>query len=461
MIIRKLVYLLMPISLTACSKNFLDKKSDQSQRVPAHVSEYAALLDNKNMNVNGLNLNACGSDEYFITEAQYNSFPTGITTLYERMAYDWEGDMSLAGEQAGVDWKDNYNRIMQCNLVLEGLDNLNNVDDQQEFDRAKGTALFIRSLNFFHLAEQYCLTPTVSEMEQALGIPLKLEVNFDRQVSRATLKKTYAQIIDDLTAAILLLPVSSNHTTRPGKAAAHALLAKVYLILNEFDKVEMHAAEAIKINPYLLDLNKTENVNTQPFPSLYENREILFHGQLIELTMPGMMDLDPELAALYKDDDLRPDHYFKNDGNNRVSLFGTYAGFNDFSRPILFSGLAVDEVYLLHAEACARQSKLTTALESLNFLRKHRIDRSKYIALSSTNKDEVLVWVLEERRRELVLRGNRWGDIKRLNREPRYAKTLVRNNGAVQRTLPPGDLRFAWPLHEYAIIYDKLEQNPR
>ena len=70
-------------------------------------------------------------------------------------------------------------------------------------------------------------------------------------------------------------------------------------------------------------------------------------------------------------------------------------------------------------------------------------------------------WILAERRKELVMRGTRWADLRRLNKEPKYATTLVRDLDAEQYELKPGSPKWVWPLPIEAIDNGGYDQNPR
>ncbi|RZK99284.1 MAG: RagB/SusD family nutrient uptake outer membrane protein, partial [Pedobacter sp.] len=96
----------------------------------------------------------------------------------------------------------------------------------------------------------------------------------------------------------------------------------------------------------------------------------------------------------------------------------------------------------------------------LNTLMVTRWDKTKvYPKYASTNATQVTDWILKERRKELVNRGLRWGDLKRLNKLG-YNITLKRSYNAGQQTLAPNSLRYAMSLPEYVIEVSTMPQNP-
>jgi len=68
---------------------------------------------------------------------------------------------------------------------------------------------------------------------------------------------------------------------------------------------------------------------------------------------------------------------------------------------------------------------------------------------------------LKERRKELLFRGLRWTDLRRLNLDPRFAVTLARNVSGQIYSLPPEDPRYAWPIPDDEIQASGIPQNPR
>jgi hypothetical protein len=73
-----------------------------------------------------------------------------------------------------------------------------------------------------------------------------------------------------------------------------------------------------------------------------------------------------------------------------------------------------------------------------------------------------LVFVLNERRKELPNTGQvRWEDLRRLNTDSRFARTLTRVNNGIIYTLLPGDPRYVFPFTAKIIQQEGLQQNER
>jgi len=72
------------------------------------------------------------------------------------------------------------------------------------------------------------------------------------------------------------------------------------------------------------------------------------------------------------------------------------------------------------------------------------------------------VTILAERRKELVMRGTRWSDLRRLNKEARFQKTIQRTSADGQvYVLQPNSNLYTWQIPQRDIILSSIEQNPR
>lgn len=92
--------------------------------------------------------------------------------------------------------------------------------------------------------------------------------------------QTYEQILNDLQESVELLPAQLTTPYRPSKAAAFALLARVYLAMGNYDKALLSAEECLKLHNSLLDYNSISTGATYPIPKL--NAEVIYQA-----TTPG------------------------------------------------------------------------------------------------------------------------------------------------------------------------------
>jgi tetratricopeptide (TPR) repeat protein len=264
------------------------------------------------------------------------------------------------------------------------------------------------------------------------------------------------------------LPDEIEHQTQPSKAAAYALLSNVYLSMRNYPLALENATNSLDVYNNLLDYNTLPPAIPygDPVFGQYTNPEVLFHhrreSSIGYLDARGIVNID--LYNSYDSDDLRPDIFFSDAAGNGYQMWENYGGnYYEF-----FDGLAVDEMYLTRAECYARSGNIDLALNDLNDLLEKRYATDAFVPYNSVDFTTVTATqlVLQERRKELIFRGIRWSDIRRLNKEndPNYAVgPLVRTfEGSTETiTLPVNDLRYAFLIPQESIDKSGLKQNPR
>jgi len=380
---------------------------------------------------------------------------------FEQGIYRWESEPYYIQGNINNFWSFCYRPVLIVNTVLDELPAMKGADSERGKE-IKGAALFLRAFSFFHLAQVYCAPYDIGGNNQGLGIPLRLSPDFNVRSVRSTVQETYDRILLDLNEALDLLPNQSDYQTRPNKTAAYAMLARVYLSMEEYDKAGRCADEALKRYDVLMDYNTMDLSVNIPFPVM--NEETIFYAYSFgnQMLNPSRANINLDLYSTYADHDLRKDGYFTIKGEDVVAFKGAKHGRvnSDF-----FVGLATDELFLIRAECAVRQGKTADAMDDLNHLLSHRLEAEAFNGLTASDAEEALSIILLERRKELLMRGIRWSDLRRLNKDPRFAVTLVRmvDDGTQVQTyaLPPNDLRYVYLIPQEVILKTGMQQNPR
>lgn len=424
------------LSLVNCKK-FLDAKSNQRMATPSTAEDLQAILDNFGQ----LNRSPAGTlvamDGYYLSEANL-----GNLSQWEKQVYAWEGTADVPD-----DWNNLYRLVLYANSVLDNVEDITASNATK--NELRGSALFFRAWAFYHIAQQYANTLGAD----APGIPLRLTADFDARTERSTISDTYAQIVNDLQNAAVMLPDYSAFKTRPGKAAAHALLARVQLLTGDYGSGALYADSSLALQSTLLDYAALDGAAMNPFARF--NEEVIFHAYAYFslANFPLYARVDAAVFDQYAASDLRKGLFFYDNGDGTVSFKGNYNG--SFYGE-LFTGIAVDEVLLTRAECRVRENDVDGALADVNMLLAKRI--TGFVPLASANANEVLDWILTERQKELLFRGLRWSDLKRLNNDDVHAQTISREGGG---TLPPNDPRYAFLIPSTVIRLSGIEQNAR
>lgn len=153
--------------------------------------------------------------------------------------------------------------------------------------------------------------------------------------------------------------------------------------------------------------------------------------------------------------DLRLAIFFYNNGGE-IEFNSQFDYNNALSAPI-----ATNEILLTKAECEARLNNTAGAMKDLNALLVIRWVTGTYSNLSASSADDALRQILRERRKELLFTGLRWSDLRRLNKDSRFATTLYRNINGTIYSLPPNDPRYALPIPDNEINLNPIPQNPR
>lgn len=430
--------------LSSC-EGFLDPKPDQSMVVPTSLADVRALLDNTVIFAKQPVLTILASDDFLASDAGFVSF-----TEHEQQIYSWSDKPNPP--KITDEWFSGYRKVFYANIALEAL---NSIDPGlEEYGKLRGEALFQRSHAYFHLLQQFA--PAYNKdggNEKLAGIVLKESPDINEPAVRANLMDSYSRVIEDLEEAATLLPDSQLPKTRPTKAAAYGLLGRVYLTTFDFAKAAQVSEKALELYKDRMDFNEINVHAARPFVRF--DGETVFYSETITLgfQLSREVFLDTALLKSYGEGDLRLPAYFDEVAEGKYFFSGKLSGNNT-----AFGGLSVGELELMAAEANARIGEGEKALSWLNGLLSRRIETEEFEPVESTG-EELMQKILLERRKELVGRGQRWSDLRRLNQEPGLETVLKRTVEGEIRTLDPGSELYVFLIPDAEIQLSGIAQN--
>lgn len=429
----------------SCRK-YLETKSVQELSTPETLDDLQQMLDNPSL-VNGLLMDNTATDEIYIDAAIWSAIPE----IYS-LGYVWDSQVNN-----NDDWINMYKIVYYANNVLHNLDLVDAKGQEQRKNNIRGSALFMRAHAFYQVAKLYApqFDPITSSSD--LGIPLRLNADINEPSIRASVKQSYDRIIADLETALTLLPTSTTLKIRPDKTACNGLLARIYLQIGDYEKAKEKADQYLQVKNILIDYNTLNPSIQYPFGDYRNNPEVVyyFHSQSGLSGVEGVAIVDTSLYKSFQSNDLRKSLFFVDIGGGSYSFRGKYTG-----NAALFTGIATDEIILIRAECNARLGSTSEAMQDLNNLLSKRHDAS-FVPLTATSAEDALILILQERRKQLLTRGLRWADLKRLNKESRFAVTLTRVLGSQTYTLPPNDKRYTFLIPIEVMNQSNMEQNPR
>lgn len=452
-----IVFAFIVAALAGC-KDYLDIQP-KDKLIPNGVADFRLLLDDQWTMTLTPGIGDMMTDDLFLTEDQYGD----VTQEFFQRSYTWSKDIFAADDDAR-DWGAPYKIIFYANTIIEGLA-ANSAGLPEARNQVEGEAGFYRAYAYFNLLNTFSKQYNAATADKDPGIPLRLSSDITGSVTRNSVKEVYTQVLADVNNAIKLLPAKSAFKTRPSRAAAYALAARIYLQMGNYDQAMEQATNALSLQNTLVDYNIVDPNNATfdaMFPvTVVSNPEVIFISSTTGMYAKNY-SVSANVYQLYNSHDLRASLFFReipDQGN--YQFIGSYNDGGRTNVPTPFSGFSVAELYLIRAECYARKNETGKAMGDLNTLLVKRFEANIFQPLTAATPKEALKIVLAERRKELIFRNLRLMDLKRLNADPEYAITLTRTLNDEKFTLPPADNRYVFPIPTKEVIASHLEQNPR
>lgn len=450
--------------LTGCN-DYLDIKP-KGEKIPTTVSDYETLLNYESVQKVSDTYPAYLTDDVFLPDVAEGTATPGLNSVDQsiRNLYLFKKEVFGDAQDDGF-WFASYNRIYYYNTVIDNIMNADGSDEQQKLS-IRAEALISRALEYLYLVNGYAKYYDVRTAESDPGVPLILDEDISKKnLVRASVKDVYAQIQSDLQTALPNLPMQAKgNAFRASKAAGYGVLAKMYLYMGNYAEALKAANAVLEMNNSLLDLKKYAVVKAQSsigrtnVPQDIDNPEniyIKFAPYVYGLS--SKVFGSDELISLFSEDDMRLQVYFTKNFRNIPTDKYVWA-------PYLRANLAVSspEIYLIAAECEAREGSIERAIALINKLRDNRIKNNTDIV--ATDRNDALQKVLEERRRELAMSGMvRYIDLKRLNQESQFAKTVTHVTGEGTFSLEPNSPLYVLPIPAKVMRFNKssMKQNER
>ena len=475
----KLLLLFLALGFIQCS-DFLEEQS-QSEIRPSTVADMEKILETMAYPNNAVGTLLNRGTDIFTDNVKSNVVDEpSFVSRKEREFWRFIWDSQMFNEGGGGEdksfWVSPYERIKGCNLILEYVDEMQG--DAAKKGHMKGEAYALRGYYYFMLVNFFGLPYNYGNPEENVGVPLKLVTGVtDEKFIPNTVAECYDQIIKDLNTGIVLMKANqekqSNLQWRMKYYSAYALLSRVYLYMDDWDRAIDYADTVLNERSGLLDFYNTPTSST----GVYHNNspvEILWavteKGDANDwiLLNPWTPSDDLSLVYVYDLDEGATDLRLRNGtlGFGRYDTWGNYPGVWMWvakgqlmdQEYWLNGGIRTAELYLNRAEANIRKymvsgdkSEAQSALDDLNTLRSNRfssrVHKNKTLD-AFADAEELLAFCLRERRRELCFEGNhRWFDLRRLGMPEIKHVFLDQDNGyGTEYVLQKEDPRYVLPI---------------
>lgn len=452
------------LMLTGCN-DYLDIKP-KGEKIPKTVTDYETLLNYESVQKVSDTYPTYLTDDVYLPDVAQGTATPGLNSVDQSILnlYLFKKDVFGEAQDDGF-WFASYNRIYYYNTVIDNIMDAEGPSEQQKHS-IRAEASISRALEYLYLVNGYAKHYDVRTADTDPGVPLVLDEDISKKdLVRASVKDVYAQIQSDLQAALPNLPAQpKGNAFRASKAAGYGILAKMYLYMGNYAEALKAANAVLEMNNSLLDLKKYTVVKVQSsigrtnVPQDIDNPEniyIKFAPYVYGLS--SKVFGSDELISLFSEDDMRLQVYFTKNFRNIPTDKYVWA-------PYLRANLAVlsPEIYLIAAECEAREGSVERAMSLINKLRDNRIKNNT--PLVAIDRSDALQKVLEERRRELAMSGMvRYIDLKRLNQESQFAKTITHVTGEGMFSLEPNSPLYVLPIPAKVMRFNKnsMKQNER
>ena len=460
--------------------------------IPEKYTDYELLMNDQSL-YRALDVypSMITDDVQFVAKGTFSNFD--LFEYYNKSEhfknlYSFEhGQVFSPGNSDNI-WENAYANIFTYNAVIN---NVLSSTGGTDFERRKlyGEALVGRAFEYLNLVNLYANHYDPATAASDYGVPLVLsEAITGEQYPRASVAQVYGQIESDLRNAVDNYLAETTATTfDPNKSVGFAFLSRMYLYMGKYDDALTNANSSLKLNDALLDYKNYKATigqwgrlvaaddSGEEFPDEHKNIENVYTRVLngtsyIFKSVAASEDLLQTFARNLPSDgeDMRLSLFFSKDEFNPYTRPGyepnRFPGYTIFAPYIEMNiGFSTPEVLLIAAECEARVGDKDKALGHLDKLRDMRIRNNVHFTPSDYTKEEVLKMVIDERRKEFAFVGlTRLIDLKRLNRESWFAKTITHSAGSEGTwTLPANDPRYIMPVPENVLSFNNMPQYER
>lgn len=425
-----LIILLASLGLAACSKDYLETAPTASvaekdlfstltgaqtllDGIHRYTYYYGGAHDKFGQKAIDYAMDCLGED-FYPTERGYGWFVGWYQYIEHR---------NINSANVEYVWAYYYDIIQNANLILSNIDNISVFEAQIPLkNNIKAQALTYRAYAHYMLVQLYADRYNYETgVNTHLGVPIKLVPDAE-PLPRSTVAQVYTQIKKDLTDALALFANSSARVnlSHINVNVCNAIAARVALTTGDWANAVTYAkagrAGRTLEADYGYGFNKASTewiwgallIDEQQtsYASFFSHIDPNFGGyaalgnhKLISTSVYNFMSNTDVRKSLFKPVGAKPLVGFK------------FTGWGEWTNDYLY--IKAGEMYLIEAEAEARRQAYTAAQDALYAL----ISKRDPAYVKSTLTGEALIdHILMHRRADLWGEGQRFLDIKRLNK---------------------------------------------
>ncbi len=437
---KNILFISLALLLVSCDK-FLDIQP--TGKVIAQTGEeYRALLTGVYNNFpDDRSLTTLRTDEMTLDPATITSYD--YNSYFD--IWTWN-DVTPDENTASYSWRRFYHTIYLSSYIIEQQNEITEASPT-DVSQLVGEAYMFRAYTYSILVNLFGKPYTKCDPATEPSVPLMVSPDVEAVIGRSSVEAVYQQILSDIDMAKQKLNVDvweDDLKYRFNKISADALRARVCLYMGRWQEALDASKSVIAVHPDLEDITVNIVTDTYTMPDNYLSKEaIMCLEQVMKPAYYGVGKPNAAFISSISSFDRRKTRYF--DSGNLLK------GNSNASRSTFRSS----EFYLTAAEAAARLGNLTEAIDMITPIINNRYvaarRASTISAAEAMTQDELIDFILEQRRVELCFEGHRWFDLRRTT-QPRIEKTY----GGQTYVLEEGDSRYTIVLPREAISANPL-----
>ena len=452
--VKRYIYILSLLMLLGC-QNFLNVKP-QGKIIPKTEEEYAAVL---NYRLNNLE---SGTYDQILNNGE-------LIAKYEAFADDLNANIAIgnlpiyAGTEFNKNYgiyKDLYAIIKDCNIIIDAMKGYSSEHAKQLSAAATG----IKGACYYNLMRNYCKAYDPATADKDLGLVIMDKFDLDNTPERSDLMVTADFVISTLKSAISYGITDDKYlfTTDVCKA----FLARALFWAEDWDDALDVCQELAEKYPlasreeYASVINseygKGKGIIIRSRINNNNSSSASIRGQAVSdmRTRP----VNYELIRLYDTKDIRLTTFFTSNRKNQKEPFGR---------------IRASEIHLMMAECHAQMGESQLALDILNGLRAKRIEDYTAYTLETLPEVDTRAMIkvdakgepltpltqaiLNERRMEMCMEGDRWFELKR-NGGPEF--TILTDAIGIWQKYTMKTYMYTFPINKDDVdLKDYLKQN--
>ncbi|MBV7530664.1 RagB/SusD family nutrient uptake outer membrane protein [Chitinophaga sp. sic0106] len=350
-----------------------------------------------------------------------------------------------------------------ANIVLANADKASG--DPQLLKQLKAEAHILRAYSHYLLVNIYAKAYDPASAAMDGGVPYVKDIDFESVNNKNTVKEVYDNLLGDVDAALAMdaLPDQPKNGMRIGKAFAYAVKAKVLLSMRNYPAALEAVKEALKYNSTLEDhrtllaMPKAARVPVRSGISAADNLFYATDNSFSPTTFTPTYEI---LRDWYEPGNIIKDSslvYNYDIGYLYVGL-ANIPGWIAPAYESNMAGMTTSDLVLMKAECLIRTNQVAEGMAEVNSIRIRRI--SPYIPLSATDEAQGMKYLQQTSRIEFLYTMRNFINLKRWNREGKYAAVITRTLNGVTYQLTPDSKLWIFPFPQSATQFNaSLTQN--